>query len=193
MTKTLLVPDYILEQQRAKKKAEEAAKSKTIAERVPQPTGWRILVMPYMGKEKTDGGIYIPDAAREKEARATTVAYVVKVGPLAYQDPNKFGDDSEPWCKEGDWVCIGRYAGSRFNIEGGEVRIINDDEVIATIIDPDDMNHLVRRSLGKLIQTRLKMLAVVTGSDQPSWFAVAQNICQLLGPQPSVQVQEDAA
>ena len=36
--------------------------------------------MPYMGKSKTDGGVYIPDAAREK-ARATTVAYVVKVGP----------------------------------------------------------------------------------------------------------------
>ena len=145
MTKTLIVPDYILEQQRAKKQAEEAAKSKSIKERVPQPTGWRILVMPYMGKEKTDGGVYIPDAAREKEARATTVAYVVKVGPLAYQDINKFGnpnkphDNWEPWCKEGDWVCIGRYAGSRFNIEGGEVRIINDDEVIATIIDPDDI------------------------------------------------------
>lgn len=139
MTKTLLVPDYIVEQQKAKKKAEEAAKSKSIAERVPQPTGWRVLVMPYMGREKTEGGIYIPDAAREKEARATTVAYVVKLGPLAYQDPNKFGDDCTPWCKEGDWVCIGRYAGSRFNIEGGEVRIINDDEVIATIIDPDDI------------------------------------------------------
>ena len=139
MTKTLIVPDYILEQQRAKKEAEEAAKSKSIKERVPQPTGWRILVMPYMGKEKTDRGVYIPDAAREKEARATTVAYVVKVGPLAYQDPNKFGDNSVPWYKEGDWVCIGRYAGSRFNIEGGEVRIINDDEVIATIIDPDDI------------------------------------------------------
>ena len=81
MTKTLIVPDYILEQQRAKKQAEEAVKSKSIKERVPQPTGWRILVMPYMGKEKTDGGVYIPDAAREKEARATTVAYVVKVGP----------------------------------------------------------------------------------------------------------------
>jgi co-chaperonin GroES (HSP10) len=67
------------------------------------------------------------------------VAYVVKVGPLAYQDPDKFGADSEPWCKEGDWICIGRYSGSRFNIEGGEVRIINDDEVIATIVDPDDI------------------------------------------------------
>jgi chaperonin GroES len=139
MTKTLLIPDYIVEQQRAKKEAEEKAKQKPLSERVPQPTGWRILVMPYTGKEKTDSGIYIPDNARDREARATVVCYVVKVGPLAYKDPDKFGPESQPWCKEGDWVCIGRYAGSRFNIEGGEVRIINDDEVIATIVDPDDI------------------------------------------------------
>ena len=59
MTKTLLVPDYIVEQQRAKKEAEEKAKQKPLSERVPQPTGWRILVMPYSGKEKTESGIYI--------------------------------------------------------------------------------------------------------------------------------------
>ena len=137
MTKTLLVPDYILQQQRAKKESEKAAQDMSLKERVPQPTGWRILVMPYIGNDKTDGGVYIPDQVREREARATVVAYVIKVGPLAYQDQDKFG--GEPWCKEGDWVCIGRYAGSRFKIEGGEVRIINDDEVIATIVDPDDI------------------------------------------------------
>ncbi len=138
MSKTLIVPDYILAQREAKKKAEEAAKQKPLSERVPQPTGWRLLVMPYMGRTKTDGGIYVPDQVRERESRATVVAYVVKLGPLAYKDPDKFGD-SDPWCKEGDWVCIVRYAGSRFSIEGGEVRIINDDEVIATIVDPDDI------------------------------------------------------
>ena len=140
MTKTLLVPDYILQQQRAKKESEKAAKNMSLKQRVPQPTGWRILVMPYTGNDKTDGGVYIPDQVREREARATVVAYVIKVGPLAYRD-DKFGGYStkEPWCKEGDWVCIGRYAGSRFTIEGGEVRIINDDEVIATIVDPDDI------------------------------------------------------
>ena len=108
-------------------------------ERVPQPTGWRILVMPYKGRERTDGGIYIPDEAAEREALATVVAYVVKVGPLAYKDTDKFGEDQEPWCKEGDWVCIGRYAGSRFKLDGGEVRLINDDEVIATIVNPEDI------------------------------------------------------
>jgi|TARA_R110001632_G_C11209139_1_gene404172 chaperonin GroES len=133
----LIVPEYILAQQEAKKKAEEAAKQKPLSERVPQPTGWRILVMPYMGRDKTEGGIYVPDAAKDRESRATVVAYVLKVGPVAYKDYDKFG--GEAWCKEGDWVCIGRYAGSRFSIEGGEVRIINDDEVIATIVDPDDI------------------------------------------------------
>ena len=118
--------------------AEEEAKKLSLTQRIPQPTGWRILVMPYMGKEKTDGGVYVPDPVREREARATVTAYVAKVGPLAYKDLDKFGEDGA-WCKEGDWVCIGRYAGSRFQIEGGEVRIINDDEVIATIVDPDDI------------------------------------------------------
>jgi co-chaperonin GroES (HSP10) len=97
--------------------------------------------MPYKGREKTDGGIHLPDAVRDREALATVVAYVLKVGPLAYKDQDKFGD-GEPWCKEGDWICIGRYSGSRFRIEGGEVRIINDDEVIATIVDPEDIQHI---------------------------------------------------
>jgi co-chaperonin GroES (HSP10) len=98
--------------------------------------------MPYQGKAKTASGLYIPDEVRERESVATTVAYVMKVGPLAYKDPGKFGSECEPWCKEGQWVCIGRYSGSRFKIDGGEVRIINDDEVIATILEPDDVKQV---------------------------------------------------
>lgn len=114
---------------------------KPLVDRLPQPTGWRILVMPYQGKAKTDGGLILPDQVREREALATVVAYVMRLGPLAYKDPDKFGG-AEPWCQEGQWVCIGRYAGSRFKIDGGEVRIINDDEVIATILEPDDIQHV---------------------------------------------------
>lgn len=135
MTNGLLLPDYMVAQEKAKKTAEK----KAVKDRVPQPTGWRVLVMPYQGRKQTDGGVYIPDETRDREAIATVVAYVIKLGPLAYQDPDKFGADSKPWCKEGDWVCIGRYAGSRFKLDDGEVRIINDDEVIATIVDPEDI------------------------------------------------------
>jgi co-chaperonin GroES (HSP10) len=98
--------------------------------------------MPYQGKAKTSGGLYIPDEVRDREAVATVVAYVLRVGPLAYKDPDKFGPDAKPWCEQGQWVCIGRYAGSRFKLEDAEVRIINDDEVIATIADPADIKHV---------------------------------------------------
>jgi co-chaperonin GroES (HSP10) len=157
MSKTLYVPEHVAARANKEKQTasldtayvDESKKvldpnllEKSLTERLPQPTGWRILVMPYQGKGKTDSGIIIPNEVREREALATVVAYVLKLGPLAYQDPNKFGDNAEPWCQEGQWVCIGRYAGSRFKIDGGEVRIINDDEVIATILEPDDVKQV---------------------------------------------------
>ena len=46
-----------------------------------------------------------------------------------------------PWCEEGDWVLFGRYAGSRFQIEGGEIKILNDDEIIARVADPEAILH----------------------------------------------------
>tara|TARA_R110000787_G_scaffold106186_1_gene213809 strand:+ start:453 stop:869 length:417 start_codon:yes stop_codon:yes gene_type:complete len=110
-------------------------------EKLPEPTGWRILVLPYRGKGRTEGGVFIPDAAVEREALATVCALVLKVGPLAYKDQDKFGE-SGAWCKEQDWVIFGRYAGSRFKIEGGEVRLLNDDEVLAKINDPADILHI---------------------------------------------------
>ena len=63
--------------------------------------------------------------------------FVTKLGSIAYKDEDKFPDG--PWCSEKDWIIFPRYAGSRFRIEGGEVRIINDDEVLATIANPDDI------------------------------------------------------
>ena len=44
-------------------------------------------------------------------------------------------------CKVGDWVVFARYAGSRIEIEGGEVRLLNDDEALATVQDPTDILH----------------------------------------------------
>jgi len=111
---------------------------KSLVERMPNPSGYRLLVLPYKGKGTTDGGIQLIQSTLDKENLATSVCYVMKMGPLAYKDYDKFGD--EPWCKKGDWVLIGRYAGSRFSLEDDhEVRIINDDEVIGTILNPDDI------------------------------------------------------
>ena len=112
----------------------------TLLERMPNPTGWRLLILPYRGKGTTDGGIPLPDKTLEEGQIQTVVAYVIKQGPLAYKDKEKFPDGA--WCKEKDWIIIARYAGARLRIEGGEVRIINDDEVLATILDPDDIINI---------------------------------------------------
>jgi|TARA_R110000796_G_scaffold24416_4_gene69618 co-chaperonin GroES (HSP10) len=110
---------------------------KNILERMPQPTGWRLMVLPYKGKGVSEGGIQLVKETIDRETLATVVAYVVAMGPDCYKDKKRF---ASPWCSKGEWIMIGRYAGSRFRLaDESEVRIINDDEVIATILNPDDI------------------------------------------------------
>lgn len=109
----------------------------SLIDRMPNPTGWRMLILPYRGSATTEGGIVIPEKILNDGQIQTVVGYVLKQGPLVYKDKDKFPDGA--WCQEKDWVVFARYAGSRFRIDGGEVRIINDDEILATIGDPEDI------------------------------------------------------
>jgi|TARA_B100000029_G_C17516949_1_gene938464 chaperonin GroES len=111
-----------------------------LLDRLPKPTGWRILVLPYQGTGKTKGGILLADETVEMHQVATVCGYVLRMGPDAYKDEKRFAEG--PWCKEKDWVIFGRYAGSRLKIEGGEIRLLNDDEILATISNPEDILHL---------------------------------------------------
>ena len=114
-------------------------KYKAEKSKLPDPTGWRILVLPFKGKKKTKGGILYSDEQIDRQQLATVCGNVLAIGPQAYQDKERYPEG--PWCKVGDWVIFARYAGSRFKIEGGEVRLLNDDEIIATIKDPEDIVH----------------------------------------------------
>jgi co-chaperonin GroES (HSP10) len=90
--------------------------------------------------KKTKGGIYLTDNASETIQMTTVVGLVVEMGDLCYQDKGKF--PKGPWCQKGQFVIYGRYAGSRFKTKYGEHRILNDDEIIATISKPEDILHL---------------------------------------------------
>jgi co-chaperonin GroES (HSP10) len=111
-----------------------------ILDLIPQPTGWRIAILPYRGAKTTKGGIVLADETRQRTQLATNVGYVLKVGALAYADESKFPHG--PWCNPGDWVIFGRYAGSRIQIDGGEIRLLNDDEVLGLVNDPEDILHM---------------------------------------------------
>ena len=80
---------------------------------------------------------FLAESTLEKERIATNVGFVVSLGPDAYKDESKFPDGA--WCKPRDWVIFGRYAGARLKIEGGELRLLNDDEILAVIDNPEDI------------------------------------------------------
>ena len=107
---------------------------------LPKPVGYRMLIRPWSGEKKTKGGILLSDTTHEMIEMTTVVGLVIMMGELCYKDEKKF--PGGPWCKEGQFVIYGRYAGSRFKTKYGEHRILNDDEIIATIKKPEDILHM---------------------------------------------------
>ena len=112
---------------------------KSLIERMPQPTGWRMLVLPFKMNEKTKGGLILAETSLEKQQVASQCGLVLRMGPDCYRDKERYPEG--PWCKEKDWVIFARYAGSRIKIEGREVRMLNDDEILATVDNPEDIFH----------------------------------------------------
>ena len=106
---------------------------------LPQPTGWRLIVLPFKMDEKTKGGIIMNESTLEKQQVASQCGNVLAMGPQCYTDKERYPEG--PWCKIGDWVIFARYAGSRIQIEGGEIRLLNEDEILATIKNPEDILH----------------------------------------------------
>ena len=107
--------------------------------KLPKPTGWRLLVLPFKMKETTKGGLVLAETTLERQQVASQVGLVMAMGPQCYKDKERYPEG--PWCKEKDWIMFARYAGSRIKIEGGEMRLLNDDEVLATIDSPEDILH----------------------------------------------------
>ena len=137
---TLILPKHVAERRIKQVEKEKTPKKKSLEEMsLPKPTGWRILVLPYKAKEKTKGGIILSDKTVTESQIATNCGLVMDMGPDAYNDKDKFPNG--PWCKKKDWVLFARYAGSRIYIDGGEIRVLNDDEILGTIEDPEDILH----------------------------------------------------
>ena len=114
--------------------AVEASSEAENAKQLPEPSGYHILIGIPESEEKTDGGILKAKQTIEIEETATIVGFVLKLGPDCYQDKKRF--PSGAWCKEGDFILMRSYSGTRISIHGKEFRLINDDTVEAVVQDP---------------------------------------------------------
>ena len=104
------------------------------ATQLPVPSGYRILcAVPDVDKE-FESGLVKSDETIRMEETLTTVLFVVALGPDCYKDPARF--PTGPWCKQGDFVLVRPYSGSRLVIHGKEFRLINDDSVEGVVQDP---------------------------------------------------------
>ena len=113
----------------------EENENEASAKQLPDPTGCKVLCAVPAIDEKFEGTeLYRPDSLAKLEEHATTVLFVLKVGPDAYKDDRKF--PSGPWCAEGDFVLVRAYSGTRFKIHGREFRLLNDDQIEAVVQDP---------------------------------------------------------
>tara|TARA_R100000388_G_scaffold94569_1_gene82238 strand:+ start:535 stop:915 length:381 start_codon:yes stop_codon:yes gene_type:complete len=102
--------------------------------KLPEPTGYRLLIALPEIDEKTQGGVIMPDGLVKDESTASIIGFVLKTGPDAYSDKERFPNGA--WCKEGDFVIFRSYSGTRFKVAGKEFRLINDDTVEGVVDDP---------------------------------------------------------
>ena len=140
MSEIILPPGILLPEQIQSVDAPEAeadADNETKATTLPTPAGYKLLCIVPEVDEKIAGTSLdlVRDAATMRvEEHATTVLFVLRVGPDAYKDTAKFPTGA--WCKEGDFVLVRTYTGTRFKIFGKEFRVLNDDQVECVVQDP---------------------------------------------------------
>ena len=104
------------------------------AHQLPEPQGYKLLIALPDPEEKTEGGIIKSAKSLQEESVGSITGMVLKMGKDAYADKKRF--PSGAYCKEGDWIMMRSYSGTRFMVHGQEFRLINDDSVEAVIEDP---------------------------------------------------------
>jgi co-chaperonin GroES (HSP10) len=104
-----------------------------------KPATYRVLVRIPPLKEKTTGGLYMPQDTAALEHSATILAEVVALGPDAYRDEKRF--PSGPSCQVGDWIIFRAYAGTMLRAQGVEYRLLNDDSVEGVALKPEEIER----------------------------------------------------
>jgi len=110
-------------------------------QQLPKPVGYRLLIaLPTIEKE-FDSGIAKAERTLNEERIMTTVGVLLDMGAEAYSDTSRFPHGA--WCKIGDYVVIRPHTGTRLNVNGQELRLINDDSIEAVVADPRGVTRAI--------------------------------------------------
>lgn len=103
-------------------------------QQIPKPVGYRVLIALPTIEETYDSGIVKADRTLNEERILSTMGIVLDMGGEAYSDKERFPNG--PWCKVGDFVMFRPNSGTRFKVNGQELRLLNDDSIEAVVPDP---------------------------------------------------------
>jgi chaperonin GroES len=92
-----------------------------------RPLDDRVVVEPLEAEEKTSGGILLPDTAKQKPSRGRVLA----VGPGKLSDK---GERAAVSVAKGDEVLFGKYAGNDIEVEGKELKIMRESDILAKVV-----------------------------------------------------------
>lgn len=115
-------------------------------EELPDPTLWRVLVLPLQAKTKTTSGILLAKSAIEAEKQLQFLGQVLRIGAMAGKGENLTNPEHEhTTCVEKyplsikplEWIMYGRYVGLKMTYKGIQLLMLNDDEIVAKIKNPD--------------------------------------------------------
>ena len=104
------------------------------AKQLPIPKGYKILIALPEREEQTKGGIIKASQTLQVEEVGSICGFILAMGEDCYKDEKRFPNG--PYCKEGEWIIMRSYSGTRFKVHGKEFRLINDDSVEAVVEDP---------------------------------------------------------
>ena len=121
-------------------------------DKLPIPTGWRVLIGMLKVEEKTAGGIILTDEYRKGSEYLRSMAKVLAVGNECYKHSKFQGGipvekrEPKPWVNVGDVVLVGQYAGQAIVCVGDDkepqtLKLLNDDEILAVIPDVNVLSH----------------------------------------------------
>ncbi len=92
-----------------------------------RPLEDRVVIQQIEAEEKTSGGIVLPDTAKEKPQRGRVLA----VGPGKMLDS---GERASIGVAEGDEILFGKYSGTEIKVDGEEIKILRESDILAKII-----------------------------------------------------------